>query len=123
MGTKTGNPRGRPKGAKSRRTKAREQQTEEAAKKIQAVLGEDAFDGDSHALLMAVYKDGRLPLSVRLDAAKAAIGFEKPRLSNIDANIDGTLGTYVAKPVPVEQRDPVESPAGTAVNGYSAAHS
>jgi hypothetical protein len=37
-----------------------------------------AFEGDAHALLMAVYKNPSIDLDVRLDAAKAAIRFEKP---------------------------------------------
>jgi hypothetical protein len=66
MGKRTGNPRGRPKGAKSSRTV------------------ETAFDGDAHELLMAVYKDTSHPLLTRIDAAKAAIGYEKPRLQAIE---------------------------------------
>ena len=37
-----------------------------------------AFDGDAHALLVAVYKNSSVDLHVRLDAAKVAIRFEKP---------------------------------------------
>jgi hypothetical protein len=79
MGVRTGNPRGRPKGAKNRRTKEVEAATAEAAAQIEAALGE-AFEGDAHALLMAVYKNTALDLPLRLDAAKAAIRFEKPAL-------------------------------------------
>jgi hypothetical protein len=38
------------------------------------------------AFLMLTYKDKRLPHNLRLDAAKAAIRFEKPALTAIDAN-------------------------------------
>ncbi len=48
-----------------------------AAASIAAALPA-AFEGDAHALLMAVYKDPSVDLHVRLDAAKAAIRFEKP---------------------------------------------
>ena len=41
----------------------------------------DVFQGDAHAFLMMVYKDPSLPLALRLDAAKAAIPFEKPALA------------------------------------------
>jgi hypothetical protein len=42
--------------------------------------GSRPFKGDAHAFLMMVYKDPSLPLALRLDAAKAAIPFEKPAL-------------------------------------------
>jgi hypothetical protein len=41
------------------------------------------FAGDAHAFLMAVYKNPKLDLHTRIDAAKAAIGYEKPRLASI----------------------------------------
>ena len=89
---------GKPKGAKNKRTKER-------LKTIQKVteLVLNAFPGDAHALMVAVYKDQMNDLYVRLDAAKAAIPYEKPRLSSIEhvgrdrgpiemllAEIDGT---------------------------------
>src|SRR5687767_9567326 len=79
MGTRTGLPRGRPKGSKNKRTVEREVAMQKAAQAITAAIPE-AFEGDAHALLMATYKDTALPLPTRLDAAKAAIGYEKPRL-------------------------------------------
>jgi len=93
-----------------------------AAEMIGTALGEDAFDGDAHTLLMAIYRDKRLPLKSRLDAAVAAIGYEKPRLSSVDANIDGILGHYESQPIPVEERhsDAVARTNGSAVNGHSA---
>jgi hypothetical protein len=59
--------------------------------KIAAALGVDAFEGDAHALLAAVYKDPAQPMELRMEAAKAAIGYEKPRLAAIDGNVDATL--------------------------------
>jgi hypothetical protein len=53
---------------------------QEAAKKIEAAVP-DAFDGDGHALLVAIYKDPSHPIQLRLDAAKAAIRYERPRLA------------------------------------------
>ena len=41
-------------------------------------------------LLMTIYKDPNQPLDVRMDAAKAAIAYEKPRLAAIEHG--GTLG-------------------------------
>ena len=43
----------------------------------------DAFEGDSYAFLATVYKNQALPLGVRLDAAKTAIAYERPRLANV----------------------------------------
>jgi hypothetical protein len=34
----------------------------------------------AHALLVWTYRNAELPIDVRLDAAKAAVPFEKPRL-------------------------------------------
>jgi hypothetical protein len=102
MGKRTGNPRGRPKGAKSTRTVEREAAMQEAAKKAAEALGVEAFGGDAHALLMMIYKNTAHPIELRVDAAKAAIGYEKPRLATVDNNLRG-FGGYVA--IPVEQRD------------------
>jgi hypothetical protein len=92
MGKKTGNPRGRPKGAKSQRTKEREQAVQKTAKALEGLLP-DAFTGDAHAFLMAVYKDGTNPIKDRLAAATAAIGYEKPKLASVEvqAEIDATV--------------------------------
>jgi hypothetical protein len=116
MGKRTGNPRGRPKGAKSTRTVEREAAMQEARKKAAETLGVEAFDGDAHALLMLIYKNTAHPIELRVDAAKAAIGYEKPRLAAVDNNLSGHLG-YIAVPVerrdsdaipiPVSERDPV----------------
>jgi hypothetical protein len=61
---------------------------EKAAAVIQEVLGEGAFKGDSHAFLVAIYKDPNQPPQMRLDAAKAAIAYEKPRLAAIEVSGD-----------------------------------
>jgi hypothetical protein len=53
-----------------------------AAVKIAEVLP-DAFAGDAHMLLQAVYKDRSNPVQLRIDAAKAAIKFEKPALAAV----------------------------------------
>ena len=79
VGKKTG---GRQKGSRNRRTVAVEEQIREAAQVIEQALP-DAFKGDAHALLMAVYKDVTHPLPVRIDAAKAAISFERPKLAAV----------------------------------------
>jgi hypothetical protein len=92
MGIKTGNPRGRPKGARNSRTKEREQLVQKAAAAIEGVLPE-AFKGDAHAYLMTVYKDAANPIKDRLAAATAAIGYDKPKLASVEvqAEIDATV--------------------------------
>jgi hypothetical protein len=79
--TRTGRPRGRPVGAKNKRTVEREEAMKEASKQIASVVY-GAFEGDAHAFLMAVYKDPDIDLKIRLDAAKAAICYELPRLAS-----------------------------------------
>jgi hypothetical protein len=82
---------GRQRGVKNKRTVARERALADTAAKITGVLGAGAFEGDAHALLMAVYKDMTRPIELRMDAAKAAIGYEKPRLAAVDAKHTGTI--------------------------------
>jgi hypothetical protein len=74
---------GRERGTPSKHTLAREAAVREAAKKIEAAIPE-AFQGDGHSLLMSVYKDPSIDLAVRIDCAKAALPFEKPRLSPVE---------------------------------------
>ncbi len=84
MYTPTGKPRGRPLGSPNKRTAAIKAAVIEAAARIEAELP-GVFTGDAHALLVSVYKDTRYPIELRLDAAKAAIRFEKPALSSVEA--------------------------------------
>lgn len=86
----TGRPRGRPAGARNRRTEAVEQYAREAAAAIEAALPE-AFQGDAHAFLMTVYKDPSHDMAMRIDAAKAAVKFEKPALSSVEARVETIL--------------------------------
>ena len=74
---RTGRPRGRPPGSRNKRTLQAEAAAQATAAAIAAALPA-GFEGDAHALLMAVYKNPAIDLHVRLDAAKAAIRFEKP---------------------------------------------
>jgi hypothetical protein len=87
-------------------------------------------------LAMKALKEGTTPLEVMLEAmreayqvggalaampyAKEAAPYLHPKLSSVEANIDGTLGTYAAQPIPTEERHPLESAAGPAANGDSA---
>jgi len=83
MGIKTGRPRGRPKGAKNKRTAKREAALQAAAEQIGAAIPEP-FQGDAHAYLMLIYKDPAQETAVRIDAAKAALPYEKPRLAPVE---------------------------------------
>ena len=77
-------------------------------RKAAATLAENipgCFEGDSHALLMAVYKDPENPLPIRLDAAKAAIAYEKPRLSAVEASSKGG-GPILTGPVELSEASP-----------------
>ena len=80
MGTSTGRPRGRPKGAKNKRTAERDAAMKEMAAQIGNAVG-DAFEGDALAYLMSVYKDPLKPENLRIDAAKAALRYERPALA------------------------------------------
>jgi hypothetical protein len=92
MGDRTGKPRGRPPGARNRKTLETEQATVEAAAIISEVIP-NAFDGDAHALLMTVYKDPLKEWPLRVDAAKAAIRYEKPALASaqLTAEVNATV--------------------------------
>ena len=79
----TGNPLGRPKGAKNKRTRETEDAAKAAAEKIGlAVPG--AFESGAHAFLMSVYKDPTQPIELRLEAAGKAIRYEKPALAVVE---------------------------------------
>ena len=114
MTPKTGKPRGRPKGARNRRTEERERLVRETAAAIEGALPE-AFAGDAHAYLMAVYKDESKPLKDRLAAATAAIGYEKPRLAAVEHSGEMTQNIVTDKPMsPDEWQDAYCEPSPTA---------
>ena len=47
----------------------------------------DAFAGDGVAFLQTVYKDPKLPLSIRMDAAAKAARFERPMLASTNVRV------------------------------------
>jgi len=69
----------------------------ENAERIRQVFGDNAFEGDAHAFLMAVYKNPEAEFAHRLDAAKAAIRYEKPSLASIEAKMDVEQRSTVRK--------------------------
>lgn len=109
-GTRIG---GRQKGTPNKRTAAREQKVEAAARALEELLPA-AFTGDAHAFLMAVYKDTSNPMKDRLAAATAAIGYEKPKLAAIEHSGEMTL-TH-------EQALAELEAAESALNGHEPAH-
>jgi hypothetical protein len=80
MGISTGRRPGRPAGARNKRTNESVARMQELAERLSQVMPE-AFHGDAHALLMAVYRDPAQPIAVRIEAAGKAIGYEKPKLA------------------------------------------
>lgn len=89
LGKKTGG--GSRKGKPNRRTSALDRAQAESAAKIAGALGADAFEGGAHDLLMSVYKDTTRPIEQRIDAAKAAIGYERPKLASINSKVEGSM--------------------------------
>ena len=67
---------GRPPGRKNNKTLALEEATRQAAASI-----DQAFEGDAHAFLTAVYRNPDVPLETRIMAAGKALRVEKPVLS------------------------------------------
>ena len=107
-GAKPGERRGgRQKGTPNAKTAKLEKAQQAAAQRIGDAIGEDAFKGDSWELLCAIYKDQRLPLDVRLDAAKAAISFERNRLSAVEHS--GNPDKPMRQVIEVEWQEPNES--------------
>jgi hypothetical protein len=91
-GSKPGERRGgRQKGTPNKKTVAAMQAAEEAGRVLAENLGDKCFPGDAHALAMALYKDTTQPIEIRLEALKAALPYEKPRLSAVEHS--GSIGT------------------------------
>jgi hypothetical protein len=77
---------GRPQGAKNKRTR----EVEAAMKAVAQEFAEsvpEAFAGDGVAFLQTVYKDPKLPLGIRMDAAAKAVRFERPMLASNNVRV------------------------------------
>ena len=70
---------------KNKRTAQREAAMQAAAEALTETIP-NAFAGDAHGLLVAVYKEPAQPMEMRLDAAKAAIRYETPALASTILN-------------------------------------
>jgi hypothetical protein len=66
MGLRTGWARGRPKGARNKRTKEMIQLGQAAAAAIENAIP-DAFIGDAHTLLMTIYKNPTFDMASETD--------------------------------------------------------
>jgi hypothetical protein len=113
-GRRTGTPKtgGRKAGTPNKRTVALRTATATAAEQISATLGSEVFHGDAHALLMTVYKDLKQPIGLRMEAAKAALPYEKPRLGSIENKIVDEFDTMPIEEVEAwlleqEEREPI----------------
>lgn len=74
---------GRKKGTKNTATLDRQRAIADMTVKLREALP-NVFEGNAHELLMAIYKNEDLPLPTRIDAAKAAIPHETPRLAAVE---------------------------------------
>lgn len=86
---------GRKPGSKNKRTKELQAEQERLASRIGEIIS-DPFEGDAHALLVCIYKDQSRDIALRLEAAKAAIRFEKPALGAVETGPE-VLERYVAR--------------------------
>jgi hypothetical protein len=107
---------GRQRGTKNRRTIARERAQADIADRIARTLGPNAFEGDAHTLLRSIYMDIAQPMEMRLEAARACLPFERPRLAAVQARIEGesSLALLIERSMSVRGRLIDVTPAVTA---------
>ena len=88
-------------------------------KEMAARIGEavgGAFEGDALAYLMSVYKDPSKPENVRIDAAKAAIRYERPALAPMEQGGPESDFVPLAERIAYyERRDAIEASASKVV--------
>ena len=77
---------GRPKGRKNNRMLELE-----AAARAAAAAIDEAFEGDAHAFLVAVYCNPAVPLELRIMAASRALRVEKPALAATEGRVAVTV--------------------------------
>jgi hypothetical protein len=93
---------GRPAGKPNKRSERFKEELARVAAVVEQALPEP-FHGDAHALLMMVYKDPSNEISLRIDAAGKAIGYEKPKLTD-NMNTNATV-SYVVNGEPAVSTD------------------
>tara|TARA_R110002126_G_scaffold177078_1_gene325906 strand:+ start:1992 stop:2351 length:360 start_codon:yes stop_codon:yes gene_type:complete len=78
---------GRPPGRKNNKTLELEKALGEAVEGL-----DDAFEGDAHAFLQMVYRNPKISIDIRIQAAGRALRVEKPTLSSgrseLNINVD-----------------------------------
>lgn len=96
---------GRPAGSKSKRTRELEERGRQAAAAIEAAIGAP-FPGDALAFLQTIYRDPAQALDLRIDAAKAAVRYERPALASIEVQGEHHVRHVIqAEPQTPEERD------------------
>lgn len=93
---------GRKKGTVNKRTERRERAMQEASALIEAAL-DKPFEGDAHAFLIAIYKNQEQPMDLRLDAAKAAIRYEKPALASVEVSAELIVSEITDEPLTADE--------------------
>jgi hypothetical protein len=94
---------GRKKGTPNKQELPLARALREAREKAEREVAADP-NCDAHSLLRMVYLDTTLPIEVRIDAAKAAIGYELPKLNAIDARIDAVTHHEGAADLVIRER-------------------
>ena len=88
---------GRPKGSKNKLTLEKLQMREEALRRLNDELPEDAFKGDAIEFFQRIYKDNSFDPQLRLDAAAKLAAIERK-----EANPDSAPKYVVVMPMPVK---------------------
>ena len=96
MGFKPGQG-GRPKGSKNKLTLEKLKMREEALRRLNDELPEDAFKGDAIEFFQRIYKDNSFDPQLRLDAAAKLAAIERK-----EANPDSAPKYVVVMPMPVK---------------------
>lgn len=78
---------GRKAGVKSTKNVDRMKKVEQVMAAVNEAVP-NAFEGDAHAFLIAVYKNPEMTLKDRIACAVAAAPFEKPKLNSVDVTAD-----------------------------------
>jgi hypothetical protein len=91
---------GRKKGSKNKLTLAKMQMREEALRRLNEELPEDAFKGDAIEFFQRIYKDNSFDPQLRLDAAAKLAAIERK-----EANPDSAPKYVVVMPMPVKDLD------------------
>jgi hypothetical protein len=115
MDEKTGRPRGRPKGAKNKRTIEREAAMREVAAHIEKAV-DGAFAGDALAYLTSIYKDPTKPENLRIDAAKTAIRYERAALAAVERAPESDFVPLAERLKAYARRDAMEASAAKVVD-------